>query len=68
MTDDPGMASPKLINVGTPERPKWMKESLVWSRTFQSEEDHRSESIASGSVLPDDIPNKVSGTSNEQKP
>ncbi len=61
------MADPKLINVGTPEHPKWVNEDLVWSRTFQSEEDHYNEGIASGSIVPDEASDEKSDASNEQK-
>jgi hypothetical protein len=69
MIDDTGMTSPKLVNIGTPERPKWVKESLVWSNSSQSREDHRNAGVASGSVL-SDAPNlnNPSKSSHEQKP
>ena len=63
------MTDPELVNIGTAERPNWVNKDLAWSRSFQGEEDHHAESLASGSTLPSGVDHKVPpSTSDEQHP
>lgn len=60
----------KFVNIGTIKKPKLVREDLVMGKSSQSEEDHRAEGIASGSIKPDGFPNLNTNldTPNEQKP
>jgi hypothetical protein len=40
-----------LVNVGTPESPKWIEESLAWGNSRQAAADHHAEKVATGSVV-----------------